>query len=197
MAAPSGAQLAGVDQSISQNPGQARPGLTTRKSSSMHQTLLTKLRPLPFQYVWAVWFAKSEPSGASSRTVTPAASPTSANPDAYDDRLSVLATSVPDIAAFYRIYNNFPWDSIKLKDSVHVFRQGVKPQWEDPENLDGGGWVLKVRRDDEKAVKAWEEICLMGCGGELQASVQEGKLPPARLRALPGTNCWFPSCCRT
>lgn len=52
--------------------------------------------------------------------------------------------------------------------------------WEDEENLEGGGWVLKVRKDEGKAVKVWEEICLMGCGGELQAAAQGGKSADAQ-----------------
>ena len=64
---------------------------------------------------------------------------------------------------------------MKQKDSVHVFRQGVKPLWEDDENFEGGGWVLKVNKDEGKAAKVWEEICLMACGGELQAAAQGGE----------------------
>ncbi|KAL9109876.1 MAG: hypothetical protein Q9227_005579 [Pyrenula ochraceoflavens] len=133
-----------------------RPALTTRKSSSLHQNVIKKLRPLPFQYVWAVWHDK-------------AASSTSGN---YDERLTLLAESVADIGSFYRIYNNFPWENVKIKDSIHVFRSGVRPLWEDAENLDGGCLTVKVKREDGKSIKAWEEMCLMACGGELQAAVQ-------------------------
>jgi Eukaryotic initiation factor 4E len=89
----------------------------------------------------------------------------------FSTRLTLLADSVADIGVFYKIYNNFPWESLKLKDSVHIFRAGVKPLWEDPENLDGGAFTLKIRRDEGRAVRAWEEVCLMGCGGELQAAL--------------------------
>lgn len=146
----------------------SRPGITTRKSSHLHKNVITKLRPLPFQYIWAVWHDKS---GTSVSSPTPSES----SGTAYDDRLTLLADSVPDIAAFYRIWNNFPWDAVKNKDSVHVFRQGVKPLWEDEENINGGCWVFKIKKEDSKALRAWEEICLLGCGGELQASMQAGK----------------------
>ena len=137
-----------------------RPGMNRRTSSTLHKHMMTKLRPLPFQYIWTLWH-----DNASSHSLS------------YSERLQVLAESVPDIAAFYRIYNNFPWNDIKLKNSVHVFRQGVKPLWEDEQNLEGGAWVIKSRREDDRAIKLWEEICLMGCGGELQAALSPREYP--------------------
>ena len=43
--------------------------------------------------------------------------------------------------------------------------------WEDEENLQGGCWTMKVRKEDGKALRTWEELCLMVCGGELQSAV--------------------------
>lgn len=125
----------------------------------MHKNIISKLRPLPFQYVWSVWHSKAN---------------SSSNSGTYDAQLTLLAEAVPDIGAFYRIYNNFPWDSVKIKDTVYVFRSGVKPLWEDPENLEGGSWVIKVRREEGRAIALWEEMCLLVCGGELQAAVSSG-----------------------
>ncbi len=89
--------------------------------------------------------------------------------------LTQLVEEVPDIAAFYRIYNNVPWESVRAKESIHFFSAGVKPLWEDAENVDGGCLVIKVRKEEGKAVRAWEEVCLMCCGGQLQAAVTQGR----------------------
>lgn len=62
-----------------------------------------------------------------------------------------------------------------MKDGVHFFRSGVSPLWEDKENVDGGCWVIKVKRNDGKALRCWEELCLMVCGGELQEVASRGK----------------------
>ncbi|RMZ89251.1 hypothetical protein DV736_g3510, partial [Chaetothyriales sp. CBS 134916] len=88
--------------------------------------------------------------------------------------LTQLIDNVPDIAAFYRIFNNIPWTTIRARESIHFFRAGVKPLWEDAENVEGGCMVVKVRKDGGRAVRAWEEVCLMACGGQLQASVTQG-----------------------
>lgn len=158
-----------------ENTTTTRPPLPARKSSTFHKTFMTKLRPLPFQYVWAVWHdnpSKSTPPANSTPDASPSAQTATST---FSTRLTLLAECVPDIGAFYRIYNNFPWESLRLKDTVHVFRAGVKPLWEDGENVDGGSWTLKVRRDDGRAIKTWEEICLLGCGNELQAAIASGE----------------------
>jgi Eukaryotic initiation factor 4E len=149
-----------------------QPTITTRKSAPLHKNLITKLRPLPFQYVWSVYHEKHLPSSSPSPTSTSSTT----NPSAtYTDRLSTLAPTVPDIGEFYKIFNNIPWHAIKSRDSIHIFRSGVAPLWEDAENLSGGAWTLKVRKLDaiDRPKRVWEEICLMGCGGELQAALAE------------------------
>lgn len=127
---------------------------STRKS--LHQNIIGKLRPLPFQYRWAVWYEKHSESIANS----------------YDDRLYSLHDDVADIATFYRIYNNYPWDKIKLRDTVHIFRKGTKPVWEDPENLNGGCWTFRVPKS--KSQSFFHEVAILAMANELQAAVQTG-----------------------
>jgi len=141
-------------QSRTTTPSRPSPTPRTRSSSLLHKNLLSRLRPLPFQYVFSLYHTKP------TTTTQP----------------TLLSSTIPDIAAFYRIYNNSPWDSLPTKDGVHFFRSGVKPLWKDAQNLEGGCWVLKVRKDGGRAVKTWEELCLMVCGGELQAAVAKGEL---------------------
>jgi hypothetical protein len=58
---------------------------------------------------------------------------------------------------------------------VHFFRAGVKPAWEDPQNRDGGCWVLKVRKEEGRALRVWEEVCVLVLGGEVQSAVNDGE----------------------
>lgn len=137
-----------------------RPSLP-RRSSSLHKVVIAKLRPLPFQYLWSVWHSK---------------------PDERDEYLlTMLVEHVADIGAFYRIFNNVPWSGVKQKDSIHIFRSGVKPLWEDQENRQGGRWLIRVRPENRQDVRVWEEICLLCCGGELQASIAQGIFESHRL----------------
>lgn len=129
----------------------------TRKS--LHQNIIGKLRPLPFQYRWTVWFDKHSSPGDN-------------NPN-YDNRLMVLYEDVADIATFYRVYNNYPWDKIRLRDTVHIFRKGVKPVWEDPENLHGGCWTFRVPK--AKSQPFFHEITILCMANELQAAIESGE----------------------
>ncbi|KAL2005999.1 hypothetical protein VTN00DRAFT_9653 [Thermoascus crustaceus] len=123
---------------------------STRKS--LHQNIIGKLRPLPFQYHWTVWHDKHSES---------------AN---YENRLYILHEDVADIATFYRVYNNYPWDKVRLRDSVHIFRKGVKPVWEDPENLKGGCWTFRVPKS--KAQAFFHEIAILCMANEFQAALE-------------------------
>ncbi|EXJ63434.1 uncharacterized protein A1O5_11483, partial [Cladophialophora psammophila CBS 110553] len=139
-----------------------RPSLP-RRSSSLHKQVIAKLRPLPFQYLWSVWHSKSQLQPTSN---------SSNNHQLLDSyQLTMLVDSVADIGTFYRIFNNLPWSQIRQKDSIHIFRSGVQPLWEDEENRRGGRWLIRVRPEEGRDVKCWEEICLLCCGGELQAAI--------------------------
>ncbi|KAK2739810.1 hypothetical protein FQN55_009131 [Onygenales sp. PD_40] len=123
---------------------------TTRKT--LHQNILGKLRPLPFQYHWTVWYEKHSESSN------------------YDEKLYILHEDVADIATFYRVYNNYPWDKVKLRDTVHIFRKGTKPVWEDPENLKGGCWTFRVPKAKSQAF--FHEIAILCMANEFQAALE-------------------------
>jgi hypothetical protein len=125
---------------------------STRKS--LHQNILGKLRPLPFQYRWTVWYDRHSDS------------------ENYDNRLYVLHEDVADIATFYRVYNNYPWDKVRLRDTVHIFRKEVRPVWEDPENLEGGCWTFRVPKAKSQAF--FHEIAILCMANEFQAAVENG-----------------------
>ncbi|KAI9041988.1 eukaryotic translation initiation factor 4E [Aspergillus affinis] len=128
--------------------------LTPITRKSLHQNIFGKLRPLPFQYHWTVWYDKhSDPA------------------DDYANRLYVLHEDVADIATFYRVYNNYPWDKVRLRDTVHIFRKGVRPVWEDPENLKGGCWRFRVPKS--KAQAFFHEIAILCMANEFQAVLEK------------------------
>ena len=143
------------------------PLLDTRRT--LHQNVLGKLRPLPFQYHWTVWYDRYSESRSC------------------DDRLYVLHGDVADIATFYRVYNNYPWDRVRLRDTVHIFRKGVKPMWEDPENLKGGCWKFRVPKS--KANEFFHEIAILLIANEFQAVLQKGTcVRVASIRLLPASD---------
>ncbi|GLB06188.1 hypothetical protein AtubIFM57258_001485 [Aspergillus tubingensis] len=142
---------------------------TTRKS--LHQNIFGKLRPLPFQYHWTVWYDRHTDAPAAAAAAAGAAGATATATADYDSRLYVLHEDVADIATFYRVYNNYPWDKIRLRDTVHIFRKGVKPVWEDPENRNGGCWRFRVPKS--KAQAFFHEIAILCMANEFQAVLEK------------------------
>ncbi|KAK2745261.1 hypothetical protein FQN57_003956 [Myotisia sp. PD_48] len=124
--------------------------LPTRKS--LHQNILGKLRPLPFQYRWVAWYEKNP------------------EPVHSNNRLYLLHDDVSDIGTFYRIYNNYPWEKIRLRDTVHIFRRETKPLWEDSENLNGGCWTFRVPKSKSQAF--FHEVAILCMANEFQAVLQ-------------------------
>lgn len=133
----------------------------TRKS--LHQNIFGKLRPLPFQYHWTVWYDKNTTSNNTHSDVT-------TNKDT--NKLYILHEDVADIATFYRVYNNYPWDRVRARDSVHIFRKGVGPVCEDPENRHGGCWQFRVPKG--KAQAFFHEMAILAMANEFQAVLEEG-----------------------
>ena len=129
---------------------------TTRKS--LHQNIFGKLRPLPFQYHWTVWYDKNN-------TIT-------TDMKKKKNLLYILHEDVADIATFYRVYNNYPWDKVRVRDSVHIFRQGVKPVQEDPQNQNGGCWQFRVPKSKAQAV--FHELVILCMANEFQAVLEKG-----------------------
>jgi hypothetical protein len=147
------------------------PDLTTSPPArgaemrSFLQARLQKNRAPPLVHSWDFWHDRQD-RGANSAN----SSSTSPDPSAYEDRLVRLA-EVNDIRAFWSVFNNFDTTLLPLRDSVHLFKRGVKPIWEDPRNVSGGAWTFRVPK--QLAPEFWKEVCMMAVGEQLQAAVAE------------------------
>ncbi|PLB36493.1 eukaryotic translation initiation factor 4E [Aspergillus candidus] len=153
MAAPS-LKLEPIDEDPTPKEGEP---LSAETRKTLHQNIVSKLRPLPFQYHWAVWYDKHAENMAT--------------PSTYRNQLYLLHEDVSDIATFYRVYNNYPWHKIRMRDSVHIFRKGVRPIWEDPENAQGGCWMFRVPKG--KAQAFFHEMAVLCLANEFQAVVEK------------------------
>lgn len=136
----------------------------TRKS--LHQNIFGKLRPLPFQYHWTVWYDKNTTSNNTHNDTTTITT----NKD--NNKLYILHEDVADIATFYRVYNNYPWDKVRARDSVHIFRKGVRPVCEDPENRYAGCWRFRVPKG--KAQAFFHEMAILAMANEFQVVLEGG-----------------------
>eukprot|EP00326_Haptolina_ericina_P027320 CAMPEP_0181186062 /NCGR_PEP_ID=MMETSP1096-20121128/9839_1 /TAXON_ID=156174 ORGANISM="Chrysochromulina ericina, Strain CCMP281" /NCGR_SAMPLE_ID=MMETSP1096 /ASSEMBLY_ACC=CAM_ASM_000453 /LENGTH=161 /DNA_ID=CAMNT_0023274945 /DNA_START=194 /DNA_END=679 /DNA_ORIENTATION=+ len=69
---------------------------------------------------------------------------------------------------FWRLYVHLrrPVDERPTVCDYHVFREGIKPMWEDENNVNGGKWIVRLRKG--LAARYWEDILLAILGGQFR-----------------------------
>ncbi|KAF2434019.1 translation initiation factor eIF4e [Tothia fuscella] len=150
------------------------------RGRAMVAALHRKLRPTyPLVHSWTFWHDRQdrkrspEPSTNATSTTTTTPSITTSNDvdegdKKYEDRLVELL-ELSDVKHFWELFNNFNLKSLPLRDSVHLFKKGVKPLWEDERNVRGGAWTFRVPK--EQAAEFWKHVCLLAIGENLQEAV--------------------------
>ena len=70
------------------------------------------------------------------------------------------------VEGFWSYYNHVvrPNDLPNSTD-LHLFKEGVKPMWEDEENRKGGKWILRMKKG--LASRQWEDLLLALVGGQM------------------------------
>ncbi|KAL2165330.1 hypothetical protein VTH06DRAFT_627 [Thermothelomyces fergusii] len=78
----------------------------------------------PLSSRWTLWFTK----------------PATGKGDNWNDLLKEVIT-FESVEEFWGVYNNIaPVSELALKSDYHLFKEGVRPEWEDPQNKYGGKW---------------------------------------------------------
>jgi translation initiation factor 4E len=92
--------------------------------------------PIQLNNKWTMWFDN----------------PRMADPDKeWKENLTNCGT-FDTVESFWRVFNNLkPASQLDTNSNYHVFREGVIPMWEDPENENGGKFVLTMPKADSKA----------------------------------------------
>ena len=59
---------------------------------------------------------------------------------------------------FWRLYVHLrrPVDDRPTVCDYHVFREGIKPMWEDESNVNGGKWIVRLKKG--VAARYWEDL---------------------------------------
>lgn len=78
----------------------------------------------PLNSKWTLWYTK--PQTNKSET--------------WLDLLKPVIT-FDSVEAFWGIYNSIPGaNQLPMKSDYHLFKEGIKPEWEDDQNAKGGRW---------------------------------------------------------
>ncbi|KAH8725909.1 translation initiation factor eIF 4e-like domain-containing protein, partial [Phaeosphaeriaceae sp. PMI808] len=131
------------------------------RGTAMLNSIFKSVRVPEFRHKWMFWAEKGQQSTSKDKP---------AQSEEYAARPKPLGDQIISVKEFYQHFNNIPVESLKLRDSIHLFHLGVKPVWEDPRNTRGGAWYFKIPKDI--ASQFWHEMCLLAVGDGLQGAVE-------------------------
>ena len=97
------------------------------------------------------WFYKEKPGQSSSK---------SQSKTEYAPQLTKIGTCF-SLGTFWQIYQHLkkPKD---FKGDLYIFKKGIQPMWEDPNNRDGGKYSILLKNDSSSLL--WEEVVISFCG---------------------------------
>nr|XP_029511303.1 eukaryotic translation initiation factor 4E type 2-like isoform X1 [Oncorhynchus nerka] len=103
----------------------------------------------PLQYNYTLWYSRRTPSRP-------------ANTQSYEQNIRQIGT-VASVEQFWKFYSHLvrPGDLTGHSD-FHLFKEGIKPMWEDEANKNGGKWIIRLRKG--LASRFWENIILAMLG---------------------------------
>ncbi|RMX95059.1 hypothetical protein D0867_13629, partial [Hortaea werneckii] len=102
------------------------------------------------QNTWTLWFTKP-PSGKQD----------------WSELLKEVIT-FDSVEEFWGIYNNItPASELAQKSDYHLFKRGVRPEWEDPQNKFGGRWSYTFKNGKAQD-NAWLDVMLAAIGETLE-----------------------------
>ncbi|KAJ1985418.1 hypothetical protein H4R34_000072 [Dimargaris verticillata] len=132
-------------------------GLTSKSRSMSHANLLplasasssTSYDIHPLQYTWVFSFIHRAPGQKISN---------------YESAMKKVA-SFSSIEDFWAVYSHLkrPHELPTITD-YHLFKQGVRPIWEDDVNVNGGKWIVRLKKGI--ASRYWENLILAVIGDQ-------------------------------
>ncbi|ETW06804.1 hypothetical protein H310_02955 [Aphanomyces invadans] len=85
----------------------------------------------PLQHKWVLWYDNPKKKLAS---------------ETWEESLKVVY-SFDTVEDFWGMFNNIlPPTKLHVGSNYHLFKEGIRPMWEDPINAKGGKWVLTNNR---------------------------------------------------
>lgn len=85
----------------------------------------------------------------------------------YENNIHPIG-SFSDSDEFWTIYSHLRRPNVlPVNSDIQLFRDGVKPVWEDPINAAGGKWIIRLKKG--LINRLWEHLVLALITGELDA----------------------------
>eukprot|EP01118_Nematostelium_gracile_P009129 TRINITY_DN305_c0_g1_i1.p1 TRINITY_DN305_c0_g1~~TRINITY_DN305_c0_g1_i1.p1 ORF type:complete len:406 (-),score=113.62 TRINITY_DN305_c0_g1_i1:26-1183(-) len=125
---------------------------SAQKTEQRDELLASKLA---LEHQWVFWYDDQMPHGTTA--------------DKYESAIKALG-KFDNVQDFWRYWNNLQ-KVVKFPDgtNLRLFKEGIKPMWEDPLNRDGGKWVINSSNKDATN-KIWNKLVLALIGEQFQFS---------------------------
>lgn len=156
--------------------------------------------PLPLKFTWSVWEQIMQEAG-NGKTVD------------YKDAMHQFV-NFSTVQEFWRLWNHMPQPSHLLDqkrmvrekpegsqiiDSIMIFREGIRPEWEDPMNAKGGHFQFQLKPNvgGARIDEYWNNLVLGIVGGTVKpAEMITGirlvdKLSGARASNVIRIEVWY------
>ncbi|KAL6070294.1 hypothetical protein STEG23_008548 [Scotinomys teguina] len=103
----------------------------------------------PLQYNYTFWYSRRTPGRPTSS-------------QSYEQNIKQIGTFA-SVEQFWKFYSHMvrPGDLTGHSD-FHLFKEGIKPMWEDDANKNGGKWIIRLRKG--LASRCWENLILAMLG---------------------------------
>ncbi|BFZ59535.1 hypothetical protein YB2330_000546 [Saitoella coloradoensis] len=147
-------QLRLVPASPNSPPLSPEQRVQAERRAEVRTQMFKKLRALPLKHAWTFYSEKAVLEGEHVA-------------ENYARNLMVIE-EVETVQMFWQVFNNTPLD-LPLKSSIHFFKRGVKPLWEDPRNLHGGAWTFRIPSTHAPAF--FREVLMLLIGEQLQDAI--------------------------
>lgn len=97
--------------------------------------------------------------------------PTTNKNSDYEKSIKPLCR-VQSVQAFWTVYSHLkrPSDLPTVSD-YHIFKEGIRPVWEDEENKRGGKWIMRLKKG--VADRYWEELLMAIIGDQFAEAGEE------------------------
>ncbi|KAH3898676.1 related to Eukaryotic translation initiation factor 4E [Saccharomycodes ludwigii] len=106
----------------------------------------------PLNTQWTLWYTKPKV-------------------DNTEDWSSLLrpVTKLSTVEEFWGVYQSIPKASeLPLKSDYHLFRNDIRPEWEDDKNAKGGKWTFQINDSDRALLdELWLKVVLSAIGETL------------------------------
>ncbi|CAE6427949.1 unnamed protein product [Rhizoctonia solani] len=122
----------------------------------------------PLRNKWTFYFDSKPPPPRPTGEATPVPyTPSNTETGEYEAGLKVVG-KFRTVEDFCRLFNWLkPPSKLERSSNYHMFKEDIKPMWEDPANANGGKWVITMRNNPALLDRYWSWLAMGLVGQEL------------------------------